>query len=73
MLKYLILTIMFYWCGHVYAQSLFENALDTNTTLENESVRETRYELNGFVRGAYFGGKTPNEDNGEEHLRGIRA
>ena len=63
MLKYLTLAMLYFGCGHTYAQGLFEDAVITSQ--DAGLAVETRYELNGFVRGLYFGGKVPNEDDAE--------
>ena len=44
----------------IQAQSLFEEAVKAETGNQNYT-----YELNGFVRGVFFGGKIPEEDKAE--------
>ena len=46
------------------AQSLFENAVK-GTAKQSQFMEDKTYELNGFMRGVFFGGKIPETEKAE--------
>ncbi len=59
--RYLILLSIFLFGQTLFAQGLFESAL--SETDDSATTNTPQVEINGFVRGALFGGKQAESDN----------
>ena len=58
------LIFMLLFSAPLHAQSLFEDAVSGDAE-KPDSTQKKPYELNGYVRGVFYGGKVPENDEAE--------
>ena len=63
-MKFLSFTLILFLTAPLLAQDIFEEAI-SGTPQDEIEVREKSYELNGYFRGVFYGGKIPEQDQAE--------
>jgi hypothetical protein len=63
-MKFLSFTLILFLTAPLLAQDIFEEAV-SGTPQDEIEVREKSYELNGYFRGVFYGGKIPEQDQAE--------
>ena len=62
--RYFCFALIFLLSTQVHAQSLFEEAVEGDSQNADLTQQDT-YELNGYIRGVFYGGETPEQDEVE--------
>jgi hypothetical protein len=63
-MKFLSFTLILFLTAPLLAQDIFEEAV-SGTPQDEIEVRDKSYELNGYFRGVFYGGKIPEKDETE--------